>query len=195
MYVELIGYIGSLLVVISMLMTSVVRLRVINMIGSAIFTGYALAIHSYPTAALNFSLVCINGYNLVALCRGKKDYAVVPIADGAFLSYLWDVYGDDIAAFFPQARRDAGYTRAYVVCCGATAAGIFLGMADGDSITVAVDYTTPAYRDCSVGRCLYAYLARQHVRELRVEDASDRHRPYLKNMGFVRDGQRFVKTL
>ena len=195
MYVEIIGYIGSLLVVVSMLMTSVIRLRVINMIGSAIFTGYALAIHSYPTAALNFSLVCINGYNLAALLKGKKDYAVVPIADGAFLSYLWDVYADDIAVFFPQARRDADYARAYAVCCGATVAGIFLGTADGDTITVAVDYTTPAYRDCSVGKCLYAYLVRQHVRELRLESASERHRPYLKKMGFVQDGQRFVKTL
>lgn len=195
MYVEIIGYIGSLLVVVSMLMTSVIRLRVINMIGSAIFTGYALAIHSYPTAALNFSLVCINGYNLAALFKGKKDYAVVPIADGAFLSYLWDVYADDIAVFFPQARRDADYARAYAVWCGATVAGIFLGTADGDAITVAVDYTTPAYRDCSVGKCLYASLARQHVRELRLESASERHRPYLKKMGFAQDGQRFVKAL
>ena len=44
---ELIGYTGSLLVIVSMLMTSVVKLRVINTIGSVIFCGYALAIHSY----------------------------------------------------------------------------------------------------------------------------------------------------
>ena len=41
---ELIGYFGSALVVISMLMTSVVRLRIINLIGSVIFTCYALII-------------------------------------------------------------------------------------------------------------------------------------------------------
>ena len=49
---ELIGYLGSLLVIVSMLMTSVVKLRIINTIGSVIFCGYALAIHSYPTAAM-----------------------------------------------------------------------------------------------------------------------------------------------
>ena len=38
--IELIGYLGSLLVVISMLMTSVVRLRVINLIGSAIVSAF-----------------------------------------------------------------------------------------------------------------------------------------------------------
>ena len=43
---ELIGYLGSLLVIVSMLMTSVVKLRGINTIGSVIFCAYALAIHS-----------------------------------------------------------------------------------------------------------------------------------------------------
>ena len=40
MALELVGYLGSVLVLISMLMTSVVRLRVINLIGSAIFAAY-----------------------------------------------------------------------------------------------------------------------------------------------------------
>ena len=34
---ELFGYLGSLLILVSMLMTSVVKLRIINLIGSAIF--------------------------------------------------------------------------------------------------------------------------------------------------------------
>ena len=40
MILELVGYLGSGLVIISMLMTSVVRLRVINMIGSGIFMNW-----------------------------------------------------------------------------------------------------------------------------------------------------------
>ena len=39
MMIELVGYLGSALVVVSMLMTSVVKLRVVNTIGSAIFMG------------------------------------------------------------------------------------------------------------------------------------------------------------
>ena len=42
MALELVGYLGSFLVLVSMLMTSVVRLRVINLIGSAVFTVYAI---------------------------------------------------------------------------------------------------------------------------------------------------------
>ena len=42
MMIEMIGYLGSILVLISMLMSSVIKLRVINTIGSGIFCVYAL---------------------------------------------------------------------------------------------------------------------------------------------------------
>ena len=44
MWIEIFGYIGSALVVVSMLMTSVVKLRVINTVGSLISGTYAFSI-------------------------------------------------------------------------------------------------------------------------------------------------------
>ena len=58
--IEAFGYLGSFLVLVSMLMTSVVKLRIINTIGSLIFTVYAFIIKSYPTAFMNLCLVLIN---------------------------------------------------------------------------------------------------------------------------------------
>ena len=46
MIVELIGYFGSALVLLSFLMTSVVKLRIINMAGGVICTIYSLVIHA-----------------------------------------------------------------------------------------------------------------------------------------------------
>ena len=60
MIIELVGYIGSILVLVAFLMTSVVRLRVVNSIGSLIFAISALIIQSYPTALMNFCLVLIS---------------------------------------------------------------------------------------------------------------------------------------
>ena len=57
MIIEAIGYTGSALVLVSFLMVSVVKLRVVNTIGSLIFTVYAFIIHSYPTAIMNVCLV------------------------------------------------------------------------------------------------------------------------------------------
>lgn len=70
--IEMVGYLGSILVVISMLMTSVIRLRVVNSIGAGIFTIYALIIQSYPTALMNFCLVVINVYHLTRVYKDKQ---------------------------------------------------------------------------------------------------------------------------
>ncbi|MBR0387465.1 MAG: YgjV family protein, partial [Clostridia bacterium] len=84
---EIIGYTGSALVVISMLMTSIIRLRVINLTGSLIFTVYALLIRSYPTAAMNVFLVGINVWHLIRLQKTSRHYDVIRTdpADSTFV--------------------------------------------------------------------------------------------------------------
>ena len=57
---EIIGYVGSALVLVSLLMSSVIKLRIINTIGSLVFCIYAIAIQSYPTAVMYVVLVLIN---------------------------------------------------------------------------------------------------------------------------------------
>ena len=189
--VELVGYIGSLLVVVSMLMTSVIKLRFINLTGSFIFTIYALIIKSYPTALMNFSLVIINIYNLYRLLKVQKDYSVVPVsADEAFYQYFLNRFEKNIRRFFPNFDRNAQYSKMYMICCKTDAAGILLGN-DGEEgeINVAVDYATPAYRDCSAGKHLYRYLAERGMTKLSMADCSFWHHSYLRHMGFKRDGK------
>lgn len=70
--IEIFGYIGSALVVISMLMTSIVKLRVINMIGSVISGIYAVICGAFPLAFMNACLIIINLYNLIKLKKEKK---------------------------------------------------------------------------------------------------------------------------
>ena len=100
--VEMIGYLGSILVVVSMLMSSVVKLRVINTIGSGIFAAYALMIHSYPTALMNACLVGINLYNLARLNQKDRAYDLTEAATGdGLLGYLLDHYREDIRSSAP----------------------------------------------------------------------------------------------
>lgn len=72
MIIELMGYFASFLVLVSFLMSSVVKLRVLNAVGSFIFAVYALIIQSYPTAVMNFSLVAINMYYLFRLRKNAQ---------------------------------------------------------------------------------------------------------------------------
>ena len=71
--IEMIGYTGSFLVLVSFLMVSVVKLRIVNSIGSLIFMIYALIIKSYPTAIMNFCLILINLYYLYKTSKTENN--------------------------------------------------------------------------------------------------------------------------
>lgn len=69
MVIEMVGYLGPILALVSMRMPSVIKLRVINMVGSGIFAAYAWMIQSFfcfwQTASLpwtpNYSILKAGG--------------------------------------------------------------------------------------------------------------------------------------
>lgn len=113
---ELLGYLGTALVLVSMLMTSVVRLRIFNLIGSAIFAVYALLIKSYPTACLNACLVAINIYQLLKLKRkAGKGYEIQELCGGdGFSEWFTKNTGTTSINISPASARNAsGSLRAF----------------------------------------------------------------------------------
>ena len=196
---EILGYAGTGLILVSMLMTSVVRLRVINLIGSALFALYAVLIRSYPTAILNACLVAINVYQLLKLKRkAGKGYEIQRLCgtDG-FAEWFVNKYGDDIRTYFPGAdaariERSEGFA----VLMDGCAAGVLLGTRSGERFDILLDYTTPTYRDCSVGRFIYEKLPSFGITALTCAADTPAHTAYLEKMGFARgeDGV-YVKSL
>ena len=188
-WIELIGYLGSTLVVVSMLMTSVMKLRIINTIGSVIFAIYALIIRSYPTALMNFCLVSINVYQMIRLRDTARQYELVKLsASDGYLSYFLKAYREDIHKFFPRFTADVeADTEAWLVNCDHTPAGVLLGKRVGEDMTVTLDYSTPAYRDCSVGTYLYDKLREAGIKRLICAADTSEHQEYLARMGFVKD--------
>ena len=195
--VEIVGYIGSAMVIVSMLMTSVVKLRVINMTGSVIFGVYALCIHSYPTAAMQVALIIINAVNLYKLLSTKKEYSVVKMnSNDSFVSHFLKQNQDDIKKIFPEFNSIEQNDSVYIICCHSEGAGIFVASQNQDnSLNVKLDYTTPAYRDTSVGAFLYSQLAEQGIKKLKAVSNNLQHQKYLKKMGFTKSENDFVKTL
>ena len=195
--IELIGYLGSILVLISMLMSSVIKLRVINTVGSIIFTFYAFAIQTYPTAILNVILVGVNIYNIVKLLKSTKQYDLVEVkAEDSFTGYFVEHYKKDIELYFPEFKNDTSlYDAAYIVCCNADPAGILLGKKNGDEIEISLDYTTPMYRDCSAGRFLYAELEKKGIKKLVYRSADKKHAEYLEKMGFSKNEEGYIKEI
>lgn len=196
---ELVGYLGSVLVVVSMLMTSVVKLRLINTVGSVISVVYALLVHAYPLALMNVCLIVINVINLRKLLATQKEFEIV-VGNGAesMVRSFLEKHHEDILKFFPDYDGSTDDNDVvFMVCCNGTPAGVLVGndMQNG-FVTVEIDYSAPAYRNCAVGRYLYEHLPEHGVNALMFTDnKTDAHVDYLTKMGFEEDENGFIKRL
>ena len=68
-WLELFGYMGMALVLLSMMMTNTKKLRTINLAGAVVCMIYGILTHTWPTALLNLGLGIIQ---IVQLIRMKK---------------------------------------------------------------------------------------------------------------------------
>lgn len=185
--VEIIGYVGSALVLVSMLMTSVVRLRIINLTGSVIFAVYALLIRSYPTAIMNICLAGINIYHLRRLTSEEKQYDLVSVdLRDPFVTYLLRRNEEDIRKWIPEFSTEG--IRADIAClvtCEGNPAGLFLAdKVNGEDLEILLDYAMPVYRDTSVGRYLHRKLAEESYRSLIFRQNAPNHTEYLETVGY-----------
>ena len=72
LYLELFGYLGTALVLLSMMMTSVTKLRIVNMCGSVISGLYALFCGTWPVVYLNAGMIAINAVQLFRQARARR---------------------------------------------------------------------------------------------------------------------------
>lgn len=71
--VEWIGYAASILIIISLAMTYIVKLRILNSIGCFLFVVYGLYVKAYPVAISNAVIILINIYNLYNISKQMKN--------------------------------------------------------------------------------------------------------------------------
>lgn len=197
LYIELFGYLGSILVVVSMLMSSVIKLRVINIIGSVISGTYALIIGSFPLALMNICLIIINVYNILKLKKESRKYEIIQgdIQD-SFLKYLLNHYDYDIKNYFCDfdAEKVMGDT-VYYVLCNEVPVGFFIGNKKDDKVEVVIDYTVQAYRDCSVAKFLYIAMKKDGFNQLEIKKPTQKHILFLKKMSYEEKDNTYIKVL
>jgi hypothetical protein len=193
--VELLGYGASVLVALSLLMSSILRLRVINLVGAICFTVYGLLIHAYPVAAVNFAIVLINLYRLYEIFSAREFFRLLEVrADSPYLEEFLRFHGDDIRRFqpgFASGPRESQLV--FFVLRNMIPAGLFLGRpGDDGTLAVDLDYVIPGYRDFKVAD----FVFRENAGRLRARPAravtsppgNAEHEAYLRRVGFRRDG-------
>jgi len=198
---ELLGYAASALVVASLAMTSVVRLRVLSLVGSLTFFVYALAIGAVPIVVTNLVIAAINLWYLWKIFSGRAGFTVSAISPTSpYLADFLQFHVDDIHHFQPDFEHPGEQALAFLLLRESLPTGVVIGVPTGDGeLDVSLDYMLPSYRDLKMGRWLFGPGARvftqRGITRLVTRPGTEQHRDYLRRMGFVRTRGRYVLEL
>lgn len=190
-YIELIGYVASALIAFSMMLSSILRLRLINLAGALAFTVYGILIGAIPVAILNGLIVLVNAHYLLRMLRAKEYFHLLSLRpDPDYLQYFLRYYADDIRRFFPQYEHRAAENEiAIFILRDCTPAGVFIAEEQPRGVLhVRLDYAIPRYRDFKIGRFLFVtqaeFFRERGIREIIVSPQHAEVRAYLIEVGF-----------
>jgi hypothetical protein len=199
--VELIGYLGSILVAVSLMMRSLLRLRIINLFGALFFTIYGVLLGAYPVAFLNGLIVCIDLYYLFQMWRQKDFFTFLEVSPNSeYLRAFVEFHKDDIAEIIPSyTHKIAEDLLCFFILRNMMPAGLFIVKVHGEEAHVQLDYVIPNYRDFQVARFIFeenaAFFIQRGIRRFVSEGGSAIHRRYLGKMEFVNRAEMYVHEI
>ncbi len=190
---ELLGYAASALIALSLMMSNVLRLRLLNLIGAGLFTAYGVLVGAWPVAIVNGFICAINLVFLIRIGTRRQVFELV-YAEGpqaAYPRHFVAFWSQDIHKFFPRFSLEGDRDRQLILITrDAVPIGLFVhGPYEPDgSLQVHLDYVVPAYRDFKAAR----FLASEGVQACRenacrrfyLEDPAPAHRSALRRLGF-----------
>ncbi|MCA9908255.1 MAG: YgjV family protein [Anaerolineae bacterium] len=192
MNAELIGYIASALVIVSLVMTSVLRLRLISFVGAVAWFIYGVMLNAPPIYVTNGLIIVINVYFLFQMLRAKHYFKLLEVdRTSAYLRSFLEFYQKDIGKFFPSFKYDAEQVDlVFLVLRDLMPVGVFITERDRSGrALINLDYVIPGYRDLQPGKFLYEeldhMLPEKGVRTLYSVPGSEKHHAYLERMGFA----------
>lgn len=197
---EIIGWIGSALVVLSLAQARVWRFRVMNFAGAVLATFYNAVLGIWPFAAMNGVIAVIDAYWMARLKResqlSSEVYELVEVShDDAFLNHFLKIHGEDARKHYPTFDPKSPSETSVLVMRGDEAVGVVVvSDTTDDTAHISLDYVTPRFRDFSPGKFVYensGLFDRMGVRRLQTTGDPD----YLQRMGFRQDGTMWTRTV
>lgn len=188
---EVVGYAASGLIAIALMMSSILRLRIINMIGASLLAVYGLLIQAYPVAVLNGLIVGINIYHLRRILTAKEFYRLLPVRpESDFLKHFLKVYRADIQRIIPEFEyRPTEKQLTLFILRDCTPVGVFIAeQQTSETLRVVLDFVIPHYRNLHVGRFLFVeqaeFFRKLGVKEIVIQPRTKEFGAYLVEVGF-----------
>jgi hypothetical protein len=103
----LIGYLGSALVVASLSMRSILKLRIIGLAGAFTFVAYGYLIDAWPIVLTNVVIVGIQLAFLREILTAEEYFRLLEVRpDSPYLDVFLDRYGSEIAKIWPDFSQE-----------------------------------------------------------------------------------------
>lgn len=198
------GYMASLLLAISLVVTNSLRFRWLNTLGCVFFIVYGILLNALPVLLTNTILFCINLFYLIRIYNQKEAFDLVEFkGDEQLTQKFIAFYAADINAYFPNfTTRQLDGNLNFVVLRDLVIATIFSAKLSPDGTAeVIINFTSKKYRDFKTGRYIFEkekdfLLAKGVKRIFYAKVANKGHEHFLKVNGFSsRANGQYVKEL
>jgi hypothetical protein len=201
-WVDLLGWLGSALLVFSLLQTRVLRFRMLNLAACLSLVVFNALVQVWPMVGMNVATSLINVWFLARLLRERHDdtaFDVLQVGpEDAYFQHFLGVHDDDIRRIHPGYTGTEPDDLAFQVEKGDETVGVVLVRREGDVARVQLDYVTPRFRDFSPGEFVWRRAPRLRDRGFRrVVTPPAMVNPYYDRIGqgFRREGESYVLEL
>lgn len=201
---EWIGYVGSVVVAISLTMSSIKKLRWYNLLGAAIFSFYGFSIGALPVGFLNLFITIADVYYLYKMYSFKESFKAISIdKKDAYLHYFISYYNQEIKSFFPDFKYESLLNNSeksiiFLLLRNSVVAGVFWGTFEDNKLQVQLDFVTPEYRDLKPGDFIYStnleLFKSQKINQISCQTNIKTHQKYLVKMGFKKHPDKSLYT-
>jgi len=190
-FLQWFGYLASVVIATSLLMSSILKLRWINLAGASMFSFYGFAIGALPVGFMNLFIVFIDIYFLSKMYSKKEYFTVLEVkANNKYLLEFLKFYEQDIQSFFPSFTYKSDMnTLSFFLLRNMAVSGLFLAhQLDDKTLIIGLDYVIPEYRDLKPALYLYKkntdYFTKRGYNRLAAEVQNSNHDKFLQKIGF-----------
>ena len=204
-WLDMLGWTGSALLIVSLLQARVLRFRVLNLTAGLMLVAFNALIGVWPMVAMNMATSAINVWFIVRMVQERHDEAAFRVlavrSDNEYLAHLLSVHRSDVLRHQPDFSWD-GVPRQerhpFLILRGDETVGVVIMRVADDVAHVELDYVTKRYRDFSPGEFVWRRTPRLRERGFRkVVTPVGMVNPYYDRLGhgFRREGDAYVLDL
>jgi len=188
--IVLFGYAASVIIAVSLMMSSIVKLRTINLFGAMLFSSYGFIIKAYPVFLLNGFITLVDVYYLLQIFGEKEYFRILEVkTNSEYLTYFLKFHKREITKFIPDFIFEPNdkYHVMFVLRDTVPAGLVCSEYLDDDCIYMKLDYAIPGYRDLKIGKYVFQeILKKKKVKKIYSDSGNKKHEQYLRRMGFVK---------